>query len=259
MRCTILAVFLLSGSFIASTVFAQTGASANLVSGPAYAIVPAPRPSPVVEYRSRSPMQIDLSGTWLLPKAHGEAEASLGPDGLQLKVRVKGLRAASDLGPNYLTYVLWAASPGGGFQNLGEIAVNGTSGELTATTNLDGFAMLVTAEPYFAVSEPSDAVVLKNTVPLGALPYNLAPDMLPLLRDRQTPLDLVQARNAVRIARRLGAERLAPAELQTAVQLLSEAERQYHRDDRDQTILKAREATRAAETARRIATDGEYR
>jgi hypothetical protein len=253
MRRTALAVFLLSGYLIVSTAFAQSGAPANLVSGPIYAIVPGPRKSTVVEFRSLSPVLVELSGTWLLPKAHGEAEASLEPDGLQIKVRVKGLRPASDLGPAFLTYVLWAVSPGGNFKNLGELVVSVSTGELSTTTNLDGFALVVTAEPYFAVSEPSEAVVLKNAVPLGNLRYSLAPGLLPLLRDSQTPLDLVQARNAVRIARRSGAEQSAPGELQKAVQLLSEAERDYHRDDRVQTILKAREATQAAENARRTA------
>ena len=113
--------------------------------------------------------------------------------------------------------------------------------------------MFVTAEPYYAVTEPSDAVILKNVAPRVALQYKLAPGLLPLLRDRETPLDLVQARNAVRIARRLGAERLASGALQKAVGLLSEAEEQYRSDDRWQTVLKAREATEAAEAARLLA------
>jgi hypothetical protein len=178
---------------------------------------------------------------------------SAGPNGLQIDVKVKGLRPAASLGPAYLTYVLWAARPNGKFDNLGELVVNGSTGTLMVTANSEDFAMMITAEPYFAVTEPSNAVVIKNTVPQGVLRYKLAPALLPLLRDRDTPLDLVQARNAVRIARRLGAERQAPVALEKAVKLLSQAEQHYRKDDKWRTVLTAREATEAAEAARLLA------
>ncbi len=257
MKRTLVPFFLLAGFLMASTGLAQTGSPANSQSGPAYSIASTPQPVSAIDYHPGPPIQIDFAGTWLLPKAHGEAQVSTGPGGLQIEVQLKGLCPASDLGPAYLTYVLWAARPGGEFHNLGEVAVTGSTGAVAAITDLDAFAMFITAEPYFAVSEPSSAVILKNAAPQGVLRYKFAPDLLPLLRDRQTPLDLVQARNAVRIARRLGAERLASTELQKAVVLLSEAERQYRGDDRWQTVLKAREATEAAEAARRIAASAE--
>lgn len=257
MKCTLVSSCLLAGFLMGSSALAQTGSSTTSESGPAYSVSSFSQPVSTVDYRRSPFIQIDFAGTWLLPKAHGEAQVSRGPGGLHVKAQVKGLCAASDLGPAYLTYVLWAAISGGKFHNLGEIAVNGSTGAVAATTNLDSFAMFITAEPYFAVTEPSNAVILRNTAPQGALRYKFAPDLLPLLRDRQTPLDLVQARNAVRIARRLGAERLAPAALQKAVGLLSEAERRYHDDDRLQTVLRAREATEAAEAARRIAASAE--
>jgi hypothetical protein len=235
------------------TAFAQTGSPAGSELRPAYSVRSIPQPMPVVAYLSSAPMRLDFAGTWLLPKAHGDAQVTTVPGGLQIEVQLKGLCAASDLGPAYLTYVLWAGIPGGKFHNLGEVSVTGSAGAVAATTELTGFAMFVTAEPYFAVTEPSDAVVLRIATAPGSLRYKFAPDLLPLLRDRETPLDLVQARNAVRIARRVGAERLASAQLQTAVELLSQAEREYRVDDRWQTVLKARQAIEAAEAARMIA------
>ena len=247
MKVALLPLLLLIGSGC----LAQAGPPAMTPSAPHYAIAAVPQTT--FAYRPISPIQIDLSGTWLLPKAHGEAQVSPEPDGLHIDVTIKGLCSASDLGPAYLTYVLWAASPGDKARNLGEITLVGSTGRVAATTELSAFAMFITAEPYFAVSEPSDAVVLKNIAPQGLLRYNLAPDLLPLIRDRETPLDLVQARNAVRIARRLGAERLAATALDKAVGLLSEAEQNYRGDNLWQTVLKAREAIEAAEVARLIA------
>jgi hypothetical protein len=252
MRLTVLFSLLL----MASSALAQTGSSARTDSGPVYAMESIPQPVSTIEHHHSSPIQIDFEGTWLLPKAHGEAQISTVSGAMRIEIQLKGLSPASDLGPAYLTYVLWAAGPGGTFHNLGEVVVKGSTGVVAATTEMSSFALLITAEPYFAVTEPSDAIVLRNTAPQGNLRYKIAPDVLPLLRDRETPLDLVEARNAVRIARRTGAERLAPDALQRAVGLLSEAERRYHADDRLQTIIKAREATEAAEAARRIAMTG---
>jgi hypothetical protein len=253
MRLAITSCFLLLGA----SAFAQNRPPAGSESRLAYSMVSAPRRTAAIDYQSGEATQIDFSGTWLLPKAHGKAEVSRVPDGVQIEVRLKGLSAASVLGPAYLTYVLWAATVDGQFHNLGEVAMVGSTGAVAAVTGLDSFAMFITAEPYFAVTQPSNAVILRNAAPQGALRYKFAPDLLPLIRDRQTPLDLVQARNAVRIARRLGAERLASYALERAVKLLSEAEQNYRTDDLLQTVLKAREATEAAEAARLLAASGQ--
>jgi hypothetical protein len=205
---------------------------------------------PTFDYHSNPHMQVTFDGTWLAPKAHGEAKVFSSPNGLQIEVLAEGLRPAAELGPVFLTYVLWAVSSDGAFHNLGELTIKGSTGTVLATTELDSFAMMVTAEPYFAVTEPSGAIILQNTLPQGALPYKFAPALLPLLRDRQTPLDLVQARNAVRIAQRLGAQRLAPQALAKAIELLNEAEQQYRNNEKWQAISRARKAIQAAETAR---------
>ena len=205
MRFTFLTVFFL---LMASSALAQTQASSARPSAPVYAMAPVPQPVSSVHYRPSTPIHVDFGGTWLLPKAHGEAQVSAVPGGMQIELQIKGLCDASDLGPAYLTYVLWAATPGEKPRNMGEIVLKGSTGVVAAKTDLNAFAMFVTAEPYYAVTEPSDAVVLRNAVPQGLLRYKSDPSLLPLLRDRETPLDLVEARNAVRIARRSGAERL---------------------------------------------------
>jgi hypothetical protein len=229
---------------------AQTTSPDKPMSPPFYSVTHSPQPMPVFDYHSNAHMRVRLDGTWLAPKAHGEAKVFSLPKGLQVEVRAEGLRPAAELGPVFLTYVLWAVTSDKSFHNLGELTIKGSTGTLSATTGLDSFALMVTAEPYFAVTEPSGAIVLKNSVPQGALPYKFTPALLPLLRDRETPLDLIQARNAVRIARRLGAQEAAPQELEKAVELLSEAEQQYRNNDKWQTISKARKAVEAAETAR---------
>jgi hypothetical protein len=255
MKMLLLSFFLL----VASSCFAQTGAPEKFSPAPTYIVAPADRRVPSVKYAHSSPIHVDFAGTWLLPKAHGEATISTGVGGLNIEVKVKDLRPASELGPAYLTYVLWGLTVDGKVRNLGEITLTGSTGSLMAATDLDDFAMFISAEPYFAVTQPSDAVILKNAMPEGALRYKLAPDLLPLLRDRQTPLELVEARNAVRIARRLGAERLASTALETAASLLSQAEQKYRDNDLMQTVSKAREAIQAAETARVIAANTEPR
>src|SRR5271169_6398742 len=111
MSFTFVTVFFL---LMASSVLAQTHASQLVSPAPVYAIAPVPQPVSSVYYRPSTPVQIDFGGTWFLPKAHGEAQVSAVPGGLlQIELQLKGLCDPSDLGPAYLTYVLWAAVPGG--------------------------------------------------------------------------------------------------------------------------------------------------
>ena len=244
------ACFLMSTCVLSATTATQVAKSDNPISPPRYGVSEAPLRLPAFDYHSNPQLQINFDGNWLAPKARGQATAFNSPDGVEIEFHSKDLHAADQIGPAFLTYVLWAVSQDGVFHNLGELMINGSNGTLVATTKLESFAMLVTAEPYFAVTEPSGVVVLRNTVPRGALPYRLTPALLPLLRDEGTPLHLVQARNAVRIIRRLGVQRAAPEELEKAVQLLSEAEEHYRNDRETQAIHTARKAVEAAETAR---------
>src|SRR5438093_1293764 len=124
------------------------------------------RQTSAVNYRHRGgPTRLDFRGTPLLPNAHGEAEVEGRKGYMEIKAELKNLQPASRFGPEYLTYVLWAITPEGRPVNLGEVLLDENNrGVLDVTTDLQAFGMIVTAEPYFAVTQPSDAVVLENVV-----------------------------------------------------------------------------------------------
>lgn len=210
--------------------------------------------------RSRPETDVDLSGTALAPKAHGSAKVETTRGGLKVEIHVEGLAPASQIDPSYLTYVLWAIpTEQKGPQNLGELIPKGEESTLTSYTTLRTFAMIVTAEPYFAVKEPSPLLVLQNVLRNPTEdPDVVRADLLPLRRDAKTPLDIYEARNAVRIARLAGAERYAAEPFHKALQLLQQAESIFaHKQNRDIPDVKekAREATEAAEAARAVATE----
>src|SRR5262249_36943339 len=149
--------------------------------------------------------------------------------------------SAKKFGPEYLTYVLWAITPEGKTNNLGELLLNGDRSKLKATTPLQTFGLIVTAEPYFAVSEPSDAVILENVIrpdtrgtiqpmsvkyrSLGRGEYsNEVATASQSYPKSNVPLEVEQARNAVRIANNAGARQYAPDAYDRAKQSLTEAE-----------------------------------
>jgi len=169
-----------------------------------------------------------LRGTALLPNALGAAAVQSQPGGLQVQASFRQLEPAAKFGPTFLTYVLWAISPEGRAINLGELVLDRGTSEILATTELQTFALIVTAEPYFGVTQPSDAIVMENSTPdnpklkfepvdtkyefMKSDQYatNIATsDLHPAPMDRKVPFDLYQARNAVRIARASGADAYA--------------------------------------------------
>src|SRR5438874_6995349 len=119
-----------------------------------------------VNYRHRGgSTSLDFRGTPLLPSAHGEAVVEAQKGYIEIKAEMKDMQPASRFGPEFLTYVLWAITPEGRPVNLGEVILNDNNrGMLDVTTDLQAFGMIVTAEPYFAVTQPSDAVVMENFV-----------------------------------------------------------------------------------------------
>src|SRR5579863_6009840 len=203
------------------TVFAQTEPQ-NTGSVPIYRITVVARTTKAINYRHRSgSTNIDFQGTSLLPEARGKAEVASKQGAIHIDAEFKGLQSASKFGPEYLTYVLWAISPEGRPVNLGEILLNDEGkSKLDVTSDLQAFGLIVTAEPYFAVTQPSDVVVMENRVrsdttgtieqvdakfellKRGQYELNVNPaDLQPLILDRKTPLELYEARNAVRIAK----------------------------------------------------------
>jgi hypothetical protein len=123
------------------------------------------RTAKAINYRHRSgATKIDFSGTALMPKARGEAKVESKQGYIEIEVEFDDLQSATQFGPEFLTYVMWAISPEGRASNLGEVILNGTKSKLNVTTELQAFGLIVTAEPYFAVAQPSDAVVMENVV-----------------------------------------------------------------------------------------------
>ncbi len=118
-----------------------------------------------MSYRHRSGWtKVDLRGTPLAPDATGHADVNSRPGYIEVKTEMHKLLPASQYGPEYLTYVLWAITPEGRSKNLGEVVLNGGNSHLDVTTDLQAFALIVTAEPYFGVSQPSDVVVMENII-----------------------------------------------------------------------------------------------
>ena len=233
------------------------------------------RQTTAVNYRHRGgSTRLDFRGTPLLPAAHGEAEVEGRKGYIEIKADLKDLQPASRFGPEYLTYVLWAITPEGRPVNLGEVVLNDNNhGTLDVTTDLQAFGMIVTAEPYFAVTQPSDAVVMENFIrpetkglieqvnakyellKRGQYAVNVPPaDLQPIRLDRSKPLDLYEAQNAVRIAHWAGAETQAADSFSKARALLEDAERVQLKNPGSKTVsTMARGAVQAAEDARLIA------
>jgi hypothetical protein len=248
---------------IISAVFISMGASAQTPPVPGAAIerlMETPRNVHVGNYTSRPAVtDVDFTGTALMPKAHGNGKVEAARGGLKIQLHVEGLGPAYLLDPSDLTYVLWAIPPNQSkAQNLGELVPREGESSVNSFTNLNTFALIVTAEPYFAVKQPSPMIVLQNAFHRSDDPNVLQADLLQLRSDPRTPLDISEARNAVRIARLAGAERYAAEPFHKALQLLQQAESIFaHKKDHDLPDVKekAREATEAAEDARAVATE----
>jgi len=226
-----------------------------------------------VNYRVRGgDTQVDFKGTALMPDSKGNAVVESKKGYVDIDVNFDEMKPANTFGPEYLTYVLWAITPEGRATNLGEVILGDDDSKLHVTTELQAFGMIVTAEPYFAVTQPSDVVVLENVIrkdtegststinakfdllKRGQYVVNANPaDLKPFPIDKKTPLDLLQARNAVRIAAWSGAETHAADTYQKARMLLDQAEAQQRADKSKKTISTvARESVQAAEDARLV-------
>ena len=232
------------------------------------------RTTKAIDYNHRSEStKIDFRGTSLLPLGRGEASVESRQGAVRIDARMKGLWPAIKFGPEYLTYVMWAIAPGGGVTNLGELLMDRDKAKLNATTTeLQSFGLIVTAEPYFAVTRPSDLVVMESFIrkdtagtgeqadvkydllQRGQYSLNVDPaEIQPLRLSSKVPLAIYEARNAVQIARWTGAARYAPDTFQKAVQALENAERDLTGKAGTQPIgTVAREAVRMAEDARII-------
>jgi len=263
------------GSVLGLSAFAQAGPQATSV-GPAstYRVVVISRSVQAVNYRHRSgATDVDFAGTAMLPSADGKAKVRSKRGTMEVEAEFGNLQSPTTFGGEYLTYVLWAISPEGRPVNLGEVLVGDNDrSKLTATTDLQAFALIVTAEPYYAVRQPSNVVVLENVVRAdtkgtteavnakyelmergGYIPTGYKFD--PVVLSASLPLEFYEARNALRIAESEGAERYAGESYQHAVQLMNtaDADATTNHIDRKPLIAVAREAVQTAEDAREIA------
>jgi outer membrane protein OmpA-like peptidoglycan-associated protein len=253
----------------------STENTARMAAGatPIYRVTVVARTTTAINYNHRSgSTKIDFRGTSLLPEARGEANVESKQGVIKIDARMEKLQPASKFGPEYLTYVMWAVTPEGRATNIGEVLLNGDRTKLDATTELQSFGLIVTAEPYFAVTQPSDVVVMENFVrhdttgtieqvdakyellQRGQYTLNVNPaEIQPVHLDSKVPLELYEARNAVQIARWTGADRYAPDTFQKAVQGLENAEGYLTGKAGSKPIgTVAREAVQMAEDARII-------
>jgi outer membrane protein OmpA-like peptidoglycan-associated protein len=231
------------------------------------------RSTPAVNYGHRGDStKIDFKGTDLMSAASGVATVQSRTGATKISAEFQGLEKSSSFGGEYLTYVLWAISPEGRAVNLGEVLVGDNHrSKLDVTTDLQAFAMVVTAEPYYAVRRPSNVVVLENVVRAdtvgrseavvakyelidrgGYIPTGYRFD--PVILSTNLPLEFFEARNAVRIAKSAGAEQNATSSYENAVAQMKRADdmaAMKHVDKRA-LIAESREVAQTADDAREI-------
>src|SRR6202142_2088903 len=259
--------------------FAQTNSSTSMsveprAQTPTFRVIVVSRSVQAVNYKHRSgASKVDFAGTALMPEANGQAKVESKKGYIEIEVEFGNLQNPTTFGNEYLTYVLWAISPEGRAVNLGEILVGDNHrSKVDVTTDLQAFALVVTAEPYYAVRQPSNVVVIENVVREdtkgttetvdakyelmergGYIPTGYKFD--PVILNTQLPLEFFEARNALRIAQSEGAEQYAAASYQRAVQLMNNVDEDATRKhiDRKPLIAVAREAVQTAEDARAVA------
>ncbi len=230
------------------------------------------RTTRAVNYRHRGgSTTVDFRGTDLMPEVGGHAKVDGKAGRLAIGVELTHMQPATHFGGQYLTYVLWAITPEGRAVNLGEVLPdhNGKD-KIDVTTDLQAFGLIVTAEPYYAVTHPSNKVVAETILrqetkgfeePIDAkfdvlegaqYTIDMPAEQLPSSQaDTRVPLDLLEARNAVAIAKAAGAKQYASDSLAKAEDMLQRAEDYLQRKQGRTPIgTAARGATQMAEDAR---------
>jgi outer membrane protein OmpA-like peptidoglycan-associated protein len=258
-------VALLAGAVLAVPAMGQSGT-------PIYRMTVTSKTAKAINYRQGS-TKIAFKGTAYMPLAMGEAKVeNKGTGSISLEVKLQKMESTAKFGPPYMTYVLWAVSPEGRPRNLGPVRLNRDKAELKVTTNLVNFALIVTAEPYFAVTVPSEIVVLENEpdrdtkgkVELVDAKYELFQrgyweegkfEAIPTGTPAKAPYELFEARNALRIAKWQQADKYAQESFAKAEASLKQAEEYSSRKKIEfkPAQMIAREATQNAEDARLIA------
>jgi outer membrane protein OmpA-like peptidoglycan-associated protein len=253
---------------------AQAAVSNEQNLAPTYSVNVISRTTRAVKYEHRSgSTKINFQGTDLMPAASGEAKVESKRGAMKIDAEFAGLDKPTSFGTEYLTYVLWAISPEGRPVNLGEVLVgNDHRSKLDVTTDLQAFALIVTAEPYYAVHRPSNVVIAENAIRLdtagtsevvdakfelidrgGYIPTGYHFD--PVVLNSRLPLEFFEARNAVRIAKSAGAETYAASSYETAASQMKQADELGTRKhvDKKALIAQSREVVQTADDSREIA------
>ena len=220
-------------------------------------------------------IKVDMVGTSAAPQASGEAKAEAKTGGTTIELKVTGMPQPTSIGAEFLTYVLWTVTPDGTTTNLGQIPLNQNGeGKLDVRAQTQTFALIVTAEPYYAVRMPSEVVVLVNETRkktkgkvypdnsyklMKRAEYAKLGNPLGMTLDlKKVPLDMYEARNAVEIAKARGAEQYAPQVYSKAQASLQMAENALSQDSgKNQVISAARQTIQFAEDARALAVQRE--
>ena len=208
-----------------------------------------------------------------MPGASGEAKVESKRGAMEIEAEFKGLDKPTSFGTEYLTYVLWAISPEGRSVNLGEVLVGDNHrSKLDVTTDLQAFALIVTAEPYYAVRRPSNVVIAENVIRPDTVGTSEAVDAKyelidrggyiptgyhfdPVVLNSKLPLEFFEARNAVRIAKSAGAENYAASSYEKAVGQMKQADElgTTKHVDKKALISVSREVVQTADDSREIA------
>ena len=209
-------------------------------STPIYRVTVTARTAKAINYQHRSgATKIDFRGTELLPRPAAKPKSRASRATSKSKWNSMTCSRPTSSGAEYLTYVLWAITPEGRTANLGEILLNGTKSKLDVTTELQVFGLVVTAEPYYAVTRPSDVIVMENVVRTDTRARSRrstpstsccsaasisAGESAGPETGSEDAAGLYEARNAVQIARSIGADRFAAETFQKAEKSLAQAE-----------------------------------
>ena len=238
-----------------------------------YQLILVDRTVKAVKYAHRSgSTKIDFEGTDLMAGAKGEAKVDSHRGAMEIKVEFWNMQKPTTFGGEYLTYVMWAISPEGRPVNLGEVLIGGNDrSKLDVTTDLQAFAMIVTAEPYYAVRRPSNVVVMENAIRPdtvgtaevvdakyelvdrgGYIPTGYKFD--PVILNSKLPIEFFEARNALRIAQSAGAESYATSSYANAAGQMKQADDMAIRRSVDKKRLSStsRLVVQTAEDAREI-------
>ena len=235
------------GITLSLSAFAQTNSQTLAVepmsTTPTFRVTVISRSAKAINYQHRGgASKVDFAGTDLMPAANGQAKVESKKGYIEIEAEFGDVQKPTTFGNEYLTYVLWAISPEGRAANLGEVLVgNDHRSKLNVTTDLQAFALIVTAEPYYAVRQPSNVVVLENVIRAetkgtteavnaqyelmergGYIPTGYKFD--PVVLNLKLPLEFFEARNALRIAQSEGAEQYATESYRHAVKLMDTAD-----------------------------------